>query len=215
MLGAAAILVALAPAPAASALPGIYRSQQAEVGAALELTPDHRFRYQLDYGAVSETGAGKWSSDGTTVRLTSDPMPRAPSFAVVRDDPAPKGELWVQLEDPGFDWGGPIEMLLKIPSINAWVRAEPNDRGRVDVGQNDVRAIRPIVPVYELLGPPLELTPGRGHRLTLRFFRNDLGQARFVDQPLAIDGDGLTIERYDTSIRFRRVGPPLKKPAGE
>jgi hypothetical protein len=137
-------------------------------------------------------------------------MPKAPSFEIVRDDPAPPGELWVQFENPGFDWGGPLEMLVTVKGVNALVRTEPDDRGRVDIGQREVLAVQPIVPVYEQFGPPLKLTPGRGHRLTIRFLRNDLGQARFLNEPVVIDGDGLVIERYETPIRFKRVGPPLK-----
>ncbi len=53
---------------------GFYRSNQMEVGAALELDPDGRFMYQLDYGAVSEAAEGNWSSDGTTVFLTATRM---------------------------------------------------------------------------------------------------------------------------------------------
>ena len=64
-----------------------------EVGAALELQANGHFRYQLDYGAVSEQGEGDWTFDGTIVRLTSNPMPKLPSFELARDDPAPKGEL--------------------------------------------------------------------------------------------------------------------------
>jgi len=213
MLSLLPLLAAVVPAPAA--LPGIYRSEQMEVGAALELQEGGRFRYALEYGAISELGEGKWTSDGKTVRLTSDPMPRAPSFEIVRDDPAPPGELWVEFEHPGFDWGGPLEMLLSVEGVNALVRAEPNERGRVDVGQGRITAIRPIIPVYEQLGAPLKLWGERGHRLTIRFLRNDLGKARFVNEPMASDGDGLVINRYDTPIRFKRVGPPLKKPSGE
>ena len=213
MLSLLPILAAMAPAPAT--LPGIYRSQQMEVGAALELTEDHRFRYALEYGAVSELGEGTWSTDGKTVRLTSAPMPKAPSFEIVRDDPAPPGELWVEFENPGFDWGGPLEMLVTLDGVNTLIRTAPGDNGRVDVGAQKIVAIRPLIPVYEEFGPPLKLAPDRGHRLTIRFLRNDLGKARFANAPLAIDGDALVIERYDTPIRFQRVGPPLTKPSGE
>lgn len=213
MLGLVPALLALAPAPAT--LPGIYRSQQIEVAAALELTEDHRFRYALEYGAVSELGEGTWTSDGKTVRLTSAPMPKPPSFEIVRDDPAPAGELWVEFENPGFEWGGPLEMLVTLDGVNTRVRTAPAENGRVDVGGQRVLAIQPIIPVYDEFGPALALAPGRGHRLTVRFLRNDLGKARFSNQPLAIDGDGLVIERYETPIRFKRVGPPLKQPAGE
>ena len=35
-----------------------------EVGAALELQKNGHFRYQLDYGAVSEHAEGDWTFDG-------------------------------------------------------------------------------------------------------------------------------------------------------
>ena len=67
----AALLLAAADAPIVT---GFYRSNQIEVGAALELDPDGRFMYQLDYGAVSEAAEGTWVSDGTTVYLTATRM---------------------------------------------------------------------------------------------------------------------------------------------
>ena len=67
----AALLIAAADAPPVT---GFYRSNQIEIGAALELDPDGRFMYQLDYGAVSEAAEGTWSSDGTAVYLTATRM---------------------------------------------------------------------------------------------------------------------------------------------
>jgi hypothetical protein len=55
-----------------------------EIGAALQLDPDGHFQYQLDYGAVSESAEGQWSSDGTAVYLTATTMTGAykiPNFA--------------------------------------------------------------------------------------------------------------------------------------
>src|SRR5690348_15886791 len=76
----------LAAAPAAPAsVAGLYRANQMEIGAALELGRDGHFRYQLNYGAVSEQAKGDWTFDGNTVRLTSNPMPKEPSFELVRD----------------------------------------------------------------------------------------------------------------------------------
>lgn len=77
---AAAMLLA---APGAPQLTGFYRSNQIEVGAALQLDEDGRFQYQLDYGAVSEAAEGSWSSDGTTVYLTATRMEgayKSPNF---------------------------------------------------------------------------------------------------------------------------------------
>jgi hypothetical protein len=70
----------LAAAAAQSSLAGVYQAQQMEVGAALELRKNGHFRYELDYGAVSEEAEGDWTSEGKTVRLTTKPMPKLPSF---------------------------------------------------------------------------------------------------------------------------------------
>ena len=53
---------------------GFYRSNQMEVGAALQLDEDGRFQYQLDYGAVSESAEGNWTSDGQNLFLTATRM---------------------------------------------------------------------------------------------------------------------------------------------
>ena len=67
------MLLALASA-AAQVLPGLYRSHQIEVGAALLLKPDGHFQYQLDYGAVSEAAEGTWVARDQIVLLTSTRM---------------------------------------------------------------------------------------------------------------------------------------------
>ena len=77
----AALLLFAADAPSAT---GFYRSNQMEVGAALQLDEDGKFHYQLDYGAVSEAAEGQWTSDGTTVFLTATRMQGAykvPNFS--------------------------------------------------------------------------------------------------------------------------------------
>jgi hypothetical protein len=70
MILTALLLSAAQPQP----LAGFYRSHQIEVGAALQLDPDGHFQYQLDYGAVSESAEGSWSSDGKAVYLTAKTM---------------------------------------------------------------------------------------------------------------------------------------------
>jgi hypothetical protein len=67
----AAMLLAAVDAPQVS---GFYRSNQMEMGAALELEDDGHFQYQLDYGAVSEGAEGSWTSDGSNVYLTATRM---------------------------------------------------------------------------------------------------------------------------------------------
>ena len=63
-----ALLLALAD------LAGFYASSQMEVAAAIEIEADGKFAYSLDYGAVSEVAEGTWTSEGTTIYLTSTRM---------------------------------------------------------------------------------------------------------------------------------------------
>jgi hypothetical protein len=198
--GALLLLAAAAPSPA-----GMYQTHQMEVAAALELKPNHRFRYALSYGAVDEQGEGDWTFDGKTVRLTSNPMPKAPSFELVRDDPAPKGELYLKLEDPGFEWGHPLEAIAADESKRGF-EVEADDSGRVDLsGKPPVAMVAPEMPVFGPTGDVFPLSADRGHKLLFRFHRNDLGRARFDHEVLDRDGTDLLLKRYDTSFRFQKV----------
>jgi hypothetical protein len=205
ILGAVLLLSAGAP-PKVSPV-GLYETHQMEVAAALELKADGQFRYALSYGAVDEQAEGDWTFDGKTVRLTSKPMPKAPSFELVRDDPAPKGELSMTLEDPGFEWGHPLEAFAKGESGAAF-EVSADDSGRVDLsGKPVVTAIAPEMPVFGPTGQIFPLSTDRGHRLLFRFHRNDLGKARFDHEALRVNGKDLVLERYDTSFRFVKVRP--------
>lgn len=200
---ALALLLASQPA----ALAGLYRAQQMEVGAALELRKNGHFRYELDYGAVSEEAEGDWSFDGKTVRLTSKPMPKPPSFELVRDDPAPPGEVLMSIEQPGFGADYRLDAIGTDARSGEKGMVTTDDNGLVDAGGHELSAIDPLVPVYEIVGGHFALSPGRGHHLVLRFHANDLGHAAFHAEPLAVTSDGLVLTRYDTKIRFVRVRP--------
>lgn len=78
-----ALVMMLAAQPAeVAAQAGFYRSATMEVGAALELEPDGKFAYALDYGAVSEVAEGQWSESPGRVLLTATKMEgaRDPAF---------------------------------------------------------------------------------------------------------------------------------------
>jgi len=205
MLGAALLLLA-APAPTTSPV-GMYETHQMEVAAGLELKADHHFRYALSYGAVDEEGAGDWTFDGKTVHLTSNPMPKAPSFELVRDDPAPKGQLFMTLEDPGFEWGHPLEAIATHDSKQGF-EIEADDSGRVDLsGKPAVIAVAPEMPVFGPTGEIFQLSQDRGHKLLFRFHRNELGKVRFDHEPLEQRDGDLFMQRYDSLFRFVKVRP--------
>lgn len=198
---AAAVIVA---APAAIA--GLYQAHQMEVGAALELKSNGHFRYQLDYGAVSEQADGDWTFDGKTVRLTTRPKPKAPSFELVRDDAAPAGEITMSVEPPGFGAEGyRIDAVGTDASTGEKGLVRTDSEGRVDSGGHRLSAIEPMVPVYGMPGGRFQLSQDRGHRLLLRFHANDLGRAAFDREPLPLSKGALVLNRYETQIRFLRV----------
>lgn len=199
------VLAAAAPvAPVA----GIYHAQQMEVGAALELQKNGHFRYQLDYGAVSEHAEGDWSFDGTTVKLTTRPAPTQPSFELVRDDPAPTGALVMSVEPPGFGAEAyRLEAIATDAATGEQGLVRTDEHGRVEAGTRKISSVEPLVPVYGNVGGHFALAAGRGHRLLLRFHANDLGTAAFAQEPLELTSRGLVLKRYDEEIRFIRVRP--------
>ena len=207
MIALAAFLLFAAPAPAKDSPVGLYELRQMEKAGGLELKSDGHFRYALTYGAVDEEGAGDWTFDGETVRLTSSPMPKAPSFELVRDDPAPKGDLYITLQDPGFEWGHPLEAIAADAAKQGF-EVSADDSGHVDLtGKPPIVALAPEMPVYGPTGDIFPLSADRGHRLLFRFHANDLGKARFDKESLKKDGADLLMERYDTSFRFVKVRP--------
>jgi hypothetical protein len=199
-------VAALLFAPAA-AVAGLYQSQTMEVGAALELRKDGHFRYQLDYGAVSEEAAGDWTFDGKAVRLTTRPAPVPPSFELVRDDPAPAGDVAMALEAPGFGEGYRLDAIATDAATGQKGRVTTDENGRVDAGTHRLAALDPLVPVYGTVAGHFALSTERGHHLLFRFHANDLGHAAFDHEPLALTPRGLVLNRYDTAIRFIRVRP--------
>lgn len=202
MLAAGALL--LAPA---MVLAGLYQSHQMEVGAALELKADGAFRYQLDYGAVSEHAEGRWTSDGRTVLLTTQPHPVSPRFELVRDDPAPGGEISIALEPPGFGQSFPIDAIATDAATKEQRLVETDSDGRVQADAKFISALEILVPVYGVPAGRFQLDPSRGHRLLLRFRANDLTTADFDREPLVAGREALVLKRYGTEIRFMRVRP--------
>jgi len=206
MIGLAGLLLIGAPAAANPNLAGYYESRQMEVAGGLDLKPNGKFRYALSYGAVDEEGEGDWTSDGKTVRLTSNPMPKGPTFELVRDDPAPKGQVWMTFDKASFNWTGRVDAIATVLGMSGkgLVTASSSD-GRVESGGRTLTSIEPLVPMYRVPGGAVRLSPDRGHRLLFRFHPNDIGRPMFKGQLLTNDGSALLLDRYDTVIRFLRV----------
>lgn len=208
MILVAALLVLAAPAPPASKLVGLYQSQTMEVGGGIELRKDGHFRFELEYGALDEAAEGTWSFDGKSVRLTSSPMPKEPTFELVKDSPAPRCTLSISVDWSSIDWASPPDVLASYEDAPKELHLlQSDDNGTFHPEKCGVAMIMPIVPMFDIPGEPLKLSPGTGHKLSLRFRPNDLGRVAFRGEPLKIDGSSLLMQRYDREIRFVRVRP--------
>lgn len=194
---------AAAPAETPPQFTGLYEIRQMEMAGGLELQPNGHFRYTLEYGAASEQGEGDWTVSGNSVLLTSKPKPKAPDFELVKDEPAGIGELYITLEPPGFgSWTDRLNLLVSIAGMQEPVPMQAGEDGRVPVDGMVATAVQPVVPVYRIAGRAIPLARG-GHRLLIRFHPNDLGQASFDKEPLAIEDGNLLMRRYEAVITFR------------
>jgi hypothetical protein len=212
MLRLIPIVAALAPAaaapPAAPSVAGTYETRQMEMAGGLELQPNGHFRYGFTYGAVDESAEGDWTFDGSEVRLTSRPMPTEPTFALVRDTPAPKCTLSISVDWGKFGWSSAPDVLVAYAGSPKDLHyLQVDDKGVAHLDNCAVTTVMPLVPMFNTAGEPLNLSPATGHRLSLRFVPNELGHVAFRGDPLKLDGSTLVWERFDAEIRFLRVRP--------
>lgn len=198
--------LALALLAAASPLAGTYDGGQTEMATQLRLVDDGTFQFALSYGALDEIAKGRWTERDGKVLLTTEPAPKPPAFTVVKDEPAPAGQLFVTLADPELLQGAPVTVVVTYADSDQPSFVEAGEDGRVPIDQaRNVVAIVPDLPVYPLPLAPYRLAPG-GHRVTFRFDLNDFGIAGFAAEPLQIEDGELLMRRHDRLIRFRRMG---------
>ena len=193
-------------------LAGDYDGHQMEVGAELVLLPNGHFRYELAYGALDESASGTWAFKDGAVLLTTVPAVVPPHFAVVSDNPYPRGGLWITLSSgPVVDGLSQRVFLLysdappsndNPPSI-----AEVAADGHVPLPGNRMpRAIILEIPVIPVIDKPIPLMGTGGHHLTVRFEPHDIGKADFRAQRLAIQDGTLVMTRpeLELQLHFRK-----------
>jgi len=197
----------VSPAPTLASLAGRYDGGQMEVGAELLLKPDGHFEYELAYGAMDEEGKGTWEVRDGVVFLTSVPVVVPPRFVVESDVPEPKGGLWIKISNGPLMEGSRQRVYLLYGPKDEPDMAEIADDGHVPLpGGRKPTAIIPEIPVYPIMQKPIPLTGTGGHRIVMKFEKNDIGKADFRAQRLAIEDGVLVMERRDLGLklRFRR-----------
>jgi len=197
------------PAPPAitkASLAGHYNGGQMEVGAELLLKPDGHFQYELAYGALDESAEGTWDFHDNAVFLTTVPAAVLPTFTVLKDEPAPAGELWIAISNGPIMEGARQRIYLLYDADHEPDMIELPDDGRVTLPNKRMpAAIIPEIPIYPIYNP-IPLTGTGGHHLTLRFNKNDIGKADFRATKLTLEGTNLIMIRPDLQLKltFRR-----------
>jgi hypothetical protein len=204
----AAVVALGAVAPTQPSVAGTYEIHQMEMAGGLELQPNGHFRYAFTYGAVDEEAEGDWTFDGSAVRLTSKPMPNEPTFDLVRDTPAPKCSFSIFADWGKFGWSSPPDVLVTFADSPKELHfAQVDEKGAFHPEKCTVTSVLPLVPMFQVAGEPLNVSPSTGHHLSVRFRPNDLGHVAFRGEPLKLDGSALVWERFDAEIRFLPVRP--------
>jgi len=191
--------------PNSASVVGQYDGGQMEIAAALELTGDGHFHYELSYGALDEGATGKWTVTGDQVLLTSDPV-TAPRYVVVSQEKGAKGILRIII-----DFKDPYEQQY----FSGLITKNDGTVENVQLGidgltwpfPNDAppTSVRLVFDVYGLVSDALALAPNAGYAIRYRFEPNDLGKVEFRSAPLKLVDGVLLLERHGRTLRFRRV----------
>jgi hypothetical protein len=203
-----ALLVAVASTAALAqlaSLVGTYDGGQMEIAAGLELEADGRFRYALSYGALDEEAAGKWTTSGDRVLLTSDRV-NAPRFVLVSSSKGADGRFQLSLDVPtGMSRQYFDAVITKTNGETQ--KAQLSEEGLLlpFTRDNAPTSVRLLLPVFSVVGQPVKLEPSSGYLVRFRFEPNDLGKVDFQATPLRIVGGDLLLDRHGRTIRFRRT----------
>jgi hypothetical protein len=221
-LAALLLLACLAPAQAALAAPrpagrhlghaalvGIYRLQGGpDTVSALELQADGHFRFIFAAGALDLMAEGRWTSDGRSVILNTEPRPVPPVFSagpVRRSADAP---LAIRVANPAGRGLALIDLRVGFADghvVQGYTQDEgwrPDDEDHVDPAQ--ARWVELSLGMYGLPPQRFALDPAVGNDFAFTLTPNDLGTQDFRDASLAITREGLVLTLLGGSGTFVR-----------
>jgi hypothetical protein len=200
----AMMMLAGSATAAARAPEGRYRlAGSPDVASELILTADGHFAYGLSAGALDEHAEGLWTSDGTTVKLTTAPKPKPAEFSLKEATRTAQSRLHLRVTWPdgrgiaGVDFiigFGEGEPLADYTQEYGW-----------DLSPDELRTPRFVefaIPMYQLKSQRFTLRPGDADNLTFVITPNDLGVVDFEQLPLAIGKDRLLMHRYGEILTY-------------
>lgn len=189
---------------AAPEIAGLYDGGQTEVAAALYLGDDGRFEYAMSYGAVDETAAGTWTSDGDTVVLTSDPV-QAPAFELLAAEQAGGDAFHVDLELPASLPLEAYSALITLADGSAFAADFGADGLHLELApQESVASIMLALTIFDLRSETFAV-PAGANRLRFGFTPNDLGKVPFNQAVLPMIDGAYVLERLGVELRFEKI----------
>jgi hypothetical protein len=201
---ALAMVVAL-PADARSPYAGRYRvAEGPDTAGGLELRADGRFVYGLSEGALDEHAEGKWSDQGGTIRLTTEPKPTPPEFTRGADRAGADAPTILTTFPDGREIGGidfrfglgDGSVIAGYTQYYGWTFA-PGD-------VQPIRWVELAEPIHGVSSPRFAIDPPASGGLVFVIAPNDIGTVDFDSAELERRGDDFVLHRGDRELRLVR-----------
>ncbi len=198
---------AAAASPGGSAAAGRYRGNAGpDVAAQLELRPDGRFLFFLAAGSLDARAEGRWTSDGRTVILNTEPRPTPPAFAAGPVSRDPEHPLSILVN--GRNGRGIASIDVRIGMADGRVLEGYTQEHGWQPGIGDEVGTPRWVELSALVhGVPLsrfELDMAAGNAFAFTLIANDLGIADFRDTAAELTADGLDLPFLGAPLPFVR-----------
>ena len=176
-----------------------------DVASTLLLQPDGRFVYMLSAGALDEQARGRWANDGKVIRLTTEPAPKPPVFALISQRQDNEVPLRINVQWPNGRGIPGVDIAIAFDDGPPLLSYTQEDGWRMDPEETRMpRSVTLAVPMHGLSSPAFHIDAKAGNDLNFTLTPNDLGIVDFRDEPLTIDGDNLLVERGGGRLVYRR-----------
>ena len=200
------LLVSIAvPADARSPYAGRYRvAEGPDTAGGLELRADGRFRYALSEGALDEHSEGKWSDEGGSIRLTTEPKPTPPAFARGPDNPAGDAPTILTTFPDAREIGG---IDFRFGLADGSVIAGYTQYYGWTFAAGDAQPIRWVElaePIHGVASQRFAIDPPVGGGLVFVIAPNDIDTVDFADAELERRGDDFVLHRGARELRLVR-----------
>ena len=211
LFAALLLLPAMSVSAAGDPAVGQWRAVEGpDLASRLELTADGHFQYFLAYGALDEEAKGRWTRDGATVRLTTEPKPKPSTITLATASPqetkgAPLSLIVLAPDakpDEGiagidfrieFDRGAPLEGYTQ---YYGW-QAETLD-GRVPLW------VQLFEPIHGLASARYAIPAGT-RSLVFLFQPNDYGVVDFNASAATVEDGRLTLQYRGGQLHYVRA----------